>query len=127
MLEYNSDGSLKLTAGQMKRLEIEKQSVIITKEQISEKPAKAQIRIRFPEDLKNPQEIINFYHRIQDYQFRSVEHSMEHIDGRTFIVKVDSGSMLMYGLLNFMTDCFRDRLSQTQKVVVKGSFAKSVF
>jgi len=127
MLEFNPDGSLKLTAGQTRQSEIEKRSIVITKEQISEKPARAQLRIRFPEDVKNPDEIINFYHKIYDNQFRSVEHSISQFDGKTFIIKVDTGSMLMYGLLNFMTDCFRDRLAQKQNVVVKGSWTKTVF
>ena len=127
MLDFNPDGSLKLSSDQTKQTELERHSIVITKEQISEKPAKAQIRIRFPEDIKNPEALIDFYHKIQDYQFRSVEHSIGQIDSRTLVVKVDRGSMLMYGLLNFMTDCFRDRLAERQKVVVKGSWTKTVF
>ena len=89
MLEFNPDGSLKLNASQAKDQELEKKSIIITREQISEKPAKAQIRIRFPEDVKNPDEIINFYYKIQDSQFKSVDHSISQFDKRTFLIKVD--------------------------------------
>ena len=127
MIEFNPDGSLKLTFGQIKQKEAENRSIIITKEQLGEKPAKAQIRIRFPEDVKNPQEITGFYHKIDASQFRSVDHSIEQIDGKTFVIKVDTGSMLMYGLLNLMTDCFRDRLAEKGQVLVRGSWSKTVF
>ncbi|MBU2522870.1 MAG: hypothetical protein KKE23_01100 [Nanoarchaeota archaeon] len=132
MLQFNPDGSLKLTDGQIKQQETEKNSIIITKEQISEKPAKAQIRIRFPNDLQNPQEIINFYHKIDYYQFRSVDHSISQIDGKTFVIKVDKGSFLMYNLLDYITMCFRDKLSNGARfgeggVLVRGSWAKNLF
>lgn len=127
MLQFNHDGSLKLTSEQIKQNELEKQSILIIKEQISEKPAKARVVIKFPENIQNPSEIIDFYHKIQDDQFRSVEHSISQLDGKTFSVSVNQGSMLMYGLLNFMVDCFRDRLSQKGQVFVKGSWAKTVF
>jgi len=127
MLQFNPDGSLKLSSDQLKQNEREKHSIIISKEQISEKPAKAQIVIRFPENVQNPDEITGFYRKIQANQFRSVEHSISQFDGKTFIIKVETGSMLMYGLLNFMADCFRDRLAQKSNVIVKGSWAKTVF
>ena len=127
MLEFNPDGSLKLTDDQIRDKELEKRSIVITREQISEKPAKAQIRIRFPEDIQNPDEIINFYNRIEDSQFRSVEHSISQADRRTFIIKVDQGAMLMYSLLNFMINCFKMRFEQDtrykQNVIVKGIWA----
>ena len=127
MLEFNPDGSLKLNASQAKDQELEKKSIIITREQISEKPAKAQVRIRFPEDIQNPDELVRFYNKIDDSQFSSVDHSISQADGRTFIIKVYQGSMLMYSLLNFMIECFKMRFEQDiryeQKVIVKGIWA----
>lgn len=132
MMEFNPDGSLKLTDNQIKQQEAEKNSIIITKEQISEKPAKAQIRIKFPNDLNHPEEIINFYHKIDYYQFRSVDHSISQIDKKTFVIKVDKGAMLMYNLLDFLVTCFRDKLSNGAGfnqggVLVRGSWAKNLF
>ena len=127
MLEYNPDGSLKLTSGQMGQQELEKQSIVITREQLSEKPAKAQIRISFPEDVKNPQGIIDFYNKIDCSQFREVSHEIYKLSDRTFVVKVDKGSMMMYTLLNFMMMCFKTKFEQEsmykQKVILKGKWA----
>lgn len=127
MLEFNSDGSIKFSENQIKQNELEKQNIVITREQISVKPAKAQIRIKFPEDVQNPDEIIKFYNIIDDSEFKSVDHSISQIDKQTFIIKVDRGSMLMYGLLNFLIDCFKGHLSQrlryNQGVIVKGIWA----
>ena len=75
MLEFNPDGSLKLTSGQIKQNETEKKSVVITREQISVKPAKAQIRIRFPDGMDGIDELINFYYKIDDSEF-TTEHSI---------------------------------------------------
>jgi len=127
MIEFNPDGSLKLSDGQIRNQEAEKRSIVITREQLSVKPAKARIVIRFPEDIPNPDEIINFYSRIDDSQFKSVSHSLSQIDSRTFAVKVDQGSMMMYSLLNFMVECFKMRFEQDiryeRSVLVKGTWA----
>jgi len=127
MIEFNPDGSLKLTAGQAKEKELEQKSIVISREQISLKPARAQIRIQFPEDIPDPGEIMNFYDKIDDYQFRSVDHSIGMVDKRTFIIKVDQGSMMMYGLLNFMIECFKMRFEQDirykRNVIVRGAWA----
>jgi len=127
MLEFNPDGSLKLTASQIKDQELEKSSIIITREQISVKPAVAQIRIRLPDDLNDSGEIMRFYDVIDDSQFKSVDHSISQIDGKTFVIKVDRGDMRMYSLLNFMIECFKMRFEQDirykRRVVVKGSWA----
>jgi len=127
MLEFNPDGSLKLTDSQTREQELEKDSVIITREQISQKPAKVQIRIKFPEDIQNPDEILDFYHRIDCSRFASVAHSIGHANSRTFIIKVDEGSMLMYSLLNFMVEGFKMRFEQDlrnqRRVIVRGIWA----
>jgi len=124
MLQFNPDGTLKLTDAQAKQNDIERNSIVITREQLNVKPAIAQIRIKLPADM-HPNEIVNFYHKIDDSQFRSVEHSIHQIDERTFLIKVDRGSMLMYGLLNFMIQCFKGRLSNNgcNDVIVKGTWA----
>jgi len=123
MLEFNPDGSIKLPDCQVKQNELEKGSIVITREQISVKPAVAQIRIRFPEDV-NPSEIVGFYNIIDCSEFRSVDHSISQADKRTFLIKVDKGSMLMYGLLNFVAECFKRHLSQKfGNVIVKGFWA----
>ena len=125
MLEFNPDGSIKLPECQIKQNELEGKSIVITREQISVKPAIAQIKIRFPEDVQNPGEIVRFYNIIDCSEFRSVDHSISQPDKRTFLIKVDKGSMLMYGLLNFLAECFKRHLSQKfgQSVVVKGFWA----
>lgn len=124
MLEFNPDGSIKLTDSQQKQNDLEKSSIIISREQISVKPAQAQIRIKFP-DAQNAEDIINFYHKIDDSQFNSVEHSIHQIDDKTFVVKVDKGAMLMYGLLNFMAACFKSRFSNmlNKNVIINGVWA----
>lgn len=123
MIEFNPDGSIKFSENQAKQNELEKQSIVIIREQISVKPAKAQLRVRFP-DNSGINELMNFYYKINDYQYRSVEHSIQSIDSRTFVVKVEQGSMLMYGLLNFIAECFKGKLSNDgKKVIVRGSWA----
>ena len=124
MLEFNPDGSLKLTLNQIKDQEVEKKSIIITREQISSKPAKADVKIKLPENFQNPEEIIKFYNVIDDYQFNSVEHSIQQIGDRTFLIKVDKGSMLMYELLNFMIECFKSKYETngSHNVIIRGTW-----
>ncbi|MFA5084544.1 MAG: hypothetical protein WC475_04180 [Candidatus Paceibacterota bacterium] len=124
MLEFNPDGSIKLSDAQARQNEIERQSFIIAREQISVKPAIAQVRITLPECARKIDEMISFYYKIDVSRFESVEHSAHKIDERTLLIKVDKGSMLMYGLLNFMIDCFKSKLSQEQgqRVIVRGSW-----
>ncbi|MFC1685484.1 hypothetical protein ACFLZZ_00495 [Nanoarchaeota archaeon] len=129
MLEFNSDGSLTLTPKQAFEKEKEEKSIVITREQLSEKPARAQIRIVFPEDLKNPEEVISFYNKIDDSQFSEVFHKIEKINNKTFVVKVEKGSMRMYSLLNFMMMCFKGKFERKldfrdkQEVILKGRWA----
>ena len=122
MLEFNADGIIKLSDAIVKQNEIEERSVVITREQISVKPAIAQARIRLPEHAQNVDEMISFYYKIAVSQFKVVEHSVQKVDDRTFLIKVEKGSMMMYSLLNFMIDCFKSKLSgigQNQKVILK--------
>ena len=125
MIEFNPDGSIKLTEAQTRQNDLEKQSTTITREQISVKPAQAQIRIKLHENAGNIDELISFYYKIDDSPFKSVEHSIHQIDEKTFIIKVDKGSLLMYGLLNFMIQCFKSKISNSghNNVIVKGIWA----
>lgn len=128
MLEFNPDGTLKLSSGQIAQKEIEEKSIIIAREQLSEKPAKAQIRISFPEDLENPQKVKEFYDKIDYFEFSEVFHEFQQVNRRTFIVKVVKGSMRMYSLLNFMMMCFRSKFGQdssfgNKNVILKGRWA----
>lgn len=129
MLEFNPDGSIKLTAAQASQKEMEDKSIVITREQLSEKPARAQIRISFPEDLENPEEVRMFYQKIDSSEFGEVFHSFEQVNRRTFVVKVERGSMRMYSLLNFMMMCFKGKYENLsnfrnpQRVILKGGWA----
>lgn len=129
MLEFNPDGSLKLSASQSAQKDIENRSVVISREQLSEKPARAQIKIRFPEPVTSPDSVLAFYYKIDNSQFRDVEHKMEKVNDQTFIIKVEKGSMLMYNLLNFMMMCFKSKLEQAselgpgKKVILQGRWA----
>jgi hypothetical protein len=125
MLEFNPDGTIKLPENQIRQQQLDRQSIVITREQISVKPARAQIRIKLPETMEN-ESLINFYSKIDDSEFKSVEHSIQKIDEHTFVIKVDKGAMLMYGLLNFLIDCFKSKLSNSgcNKVIVRGMWAK---
>ncbi len=129
MLEFNPDGSMKLTPKQMEEKEIEGKSIVITREQLSEKPAKAQIKIIFPEDLENPQEVRDFYDKIDYSEFGEVFHEFHKINDRTFTVVVSKGTMRMYSLLNLMAMCFKSKFEQLsdfrnqKKVILKGKWA----
>ena len=129
MLEFNYDGTLKLTAAQALQKAMEDKSIVITREQLSEKPAKAQIRISFPEDVNNPEEVRSFYHKIDSSEFGEVAHKFEQVNRRTFVVRVDQGTMRMYSLLNFMMMCFKGKYERTldfrnqQRVILKGKWA----
>lgn len=125
MLQFNPDGTLKLSGAQAAQVEAEKGSVIINREQISEKPARAQISVTFPEPIANRQEILDFYNKIDDRQFNEVRHELKWLGERTFIIKVEHGSMMMYSLLNFMMMCFKSRCENHygKKVVLKGRWA----
>jgi len=125
MLEFNPDGTLRLSGVQTAQVEAERHSVVISREQISEKPAKAQISVTFPEAVSNKQEVLDFYNKIDDSQFNEVSHEFKWLSDRTFIIKVERGSMMMYSLLNFIMMCFKSRCENHygKKVVLKGRWA----
>jgi hypothetical protein len=123
-LQFNPDGSLKLTQEQSYEKEREKQSIVITKEQISTKPAKAQIRIRFPEKVENTKKVFMLYDNLSREISSDAMHKMEQINEQTFIIKVDQGSWSMYTTLDFLVRGFKEALSinNQNKIIIKGSW-----
>jgi len=124
ILQFNSDGSLKLTDGQNAEKELEKESIIITREQISVKPAKAQIRIRFPNKVENPNKVIMLYDNLSREISSEAIHKINQANEQTFIIKVDEGSWSMYSTLDSLTYGFREALSHENKVLIKGSWER---
>lgn len=125
-LQFNSDGSLKLTKEQSYEKEKEKQSISITREQISIKPAKAQIRIRFPERVENPRKVFMLYDNLSREISSDAVHKIEQTNEQTFIIKIDSGSWSMYTTLDFLARGFKEALSinNQNRVILKGTWAE---
>jgi hypothetical protein len=123
-LQFNPDGSLKLTQEQSYEKEREKQSIVITKEQISTKPAKAQIRIRFPEKVENTKKVFMLYDNLSREISSDAMHKIEQINEQTFIIKVDQGSWSMYTTLDFLVRGFKEALSinNPNKIIIKGAW-----
>lgn len=124
-LQFNPDGSLKLTEGQSYEKEKEKQSILITREQISIKPAKAQIRIRFPERVENPRKVFMLYDNLSREISSDAMHKIEQTNEQTFIIKIDSGSWSMYTTLDFLARGFKEALSvdDRNRILIKGTWA----
>jgi hypothetical protein len=124
-LQFNPDGSLKLTEEQSYEKEREKQSIIITREQISTKPAKAQIRIRFPEKVENPRKVFMLYDNLSREISSDAMHKIEQINEQTFIIKIDNGSWSMYTTLDFLVRGFKEALSinNQSRIILKGAWA----
>ena len=126
-LQFNPDGSLKLTEGQSYEKEREQQSIVITREQISTKPAKAQIRIRFPERVENPRKVFMLYDNLSREISSDAMHKIEQINEQTFLIKVDNGSWSMYTTLDFLVRGFKDALSIDckKRIILKGNWEVS--
>lgn len=124
-LQFNPDGSLKLTKEQSYEKEREKQSIIITREQISTKPAKARIRIRFPEKVENPRKVFMLYSNLSREMSSDAMHKIEQINEQTFIIKVENGSWSMYTALDFFVRGFKEALSvdSRNRIILKGAWA----
>jgi hypothetical protein len=124
-LQFNPDGSLKLNAEQSYEKEREKQSIVITREQISTKPAKAQIRIRFPEKVGNPRKVFMLYDNLSREISSDAMHKIEQINEQTFIIRIDSGSWSMYSTLDFLARGFKEALSidSNNRIIIKGAWA----
>jgi hypothetical protein len=126
-LQFNPDGSLKLTKEQSYEKEIEKQSIIITREQISTKPAKAQIRIRFPQKVENPKKVFMLYENLSREISSDSIHKIQQINEQTFIIKIDAGSWSMYTTLDYLVRGFKDSLSieSQNRIIIKGAWEVS--
>ena len=124
-LQFNPDGSLKLTKEQSYEKEREKQSIIITREQISTKPAKAQIRIRFPEKVENSRKVFMLYDNLSREISSDAIHKIEQTNEQTFIIKINEGSWSMYTTLDFLVRGFKEALSVDSKnrIILKGTWA----
>lgn len=124
-LQFNSDGSLKLTGKQGYEKEREKRSVVLTREQISIKPARAQIRIRFPERVENPKRVVMLYENLSREISSDALHKIEQINEQTFIIKIDSGSWSMYSTLDFLIREFKEALSidYQNRIIINGTWA----
>jgi hypothetical protein len=123
-LQFNPDGSLKVTQEQSYEKEREKQIIVITREQISLKPAKAQIRIRFPQKVENPRKVFMLYDNLSREIPSDAMHKIEQINEQTFIIKIDNGSWSMYSTLDFLVRGFKDALSinNPNKIILKGAW-----
>lgn len=123
-LQFNPDGSLKLNEEQSYEKEREKQSIVITKEQISTKPAKAQIRIRFPSKVENPRKVLMLYNNLSREMPSDAIHKIEQINEQTFIIKIDNGSWSMYSTLDFLVRGFKEALNidYPNRIIIKGAW-----
>ncbi len=122
-LQFNPDGSLKLTPEQRYEKEKENQGIVITREQISIKPAKAQIRIRFPERIENPRKVLMLSDNLSREISSDAIHKIEQINEQTFIIKIDNGSFSMYTTLDFLIRGFKEALSVDNKnIIIKGTW-----
>lgn len=122
-LQFNSDGSLKLNEKQSYEKEREKQSIVITREQINTKPAKAQIRIRFPQKVENPRKVFMLYENLSREFPSDAMHKIEQINEQTFIIKIDNGSWSMYSTLDFLVRGFKEALSiENSNIIIKGAW-----
>ena len=123
MLEFNPDGSLKLNADQIKYQELEKTSIVITREQINVcNPAIAQVRIKFPEDVIDTQKIMELYNQIKSRAFSSVSHEIQQLNPRVFIIKTEEGTRLMYTALEHLISRFKYELGKDKNVIIKGNW-----
>ena len=123
-LLFNEDGSIKLPPPLIKSKE-EKESIILRRVQINtNNPAIAQLKIEFPEDINNPEKIIDLYDNMKNRRFPSVDHTIKQTDNRTFIIEVRNGSKYMYSLLDYLLECFRYELKKEINVVVRGYWDK---
>ncbi len=123
--EFNKDGSLKLPEELIKNKQEESNSIVLRRIQINTNhPAIAQVRIEFPRDVENPEKIINYYKQIKDERFKSVDHTMKRVDKRTFVIEVKRGSKFMYSLLEYLIECFEDKLKNKNKVIITGVWDK---
>ena len=125
-LQFNPDGTLKISEEMQSEKDREKDCIIITKEQISVKPAKAQIKIRFPEKVESPGKVLMLYDNLSREISSDAMHRMEQTNEQTFAVKIYNGSMTMYSTLDSLAYGFKEALSagNSNGVIIKGAWGK---
>ncbi len=121
--QFNEDGSVKLPEHLIRLKQNEKESIVLRRVQINtNNPAIANLRIEFPENVENPKRIIEYYKDIKNRRFQSVNHTIKQIDGRTFVIEVESGTKYMYSLLDYLLECFKEELKKQKPVVIRGNW-----
>jgi len=124
-IQFNEDGSLKIPERILKDKQKEKESIILRRVQINiNNPAIAHLRIEFPEDINNSKEILEYYDEVRDRRFPSVNHDIKKVDNRTFIIEVNNGTEYEYSLLDYLMECFKDKLGRDKSVIVRGCWDK---
>ena len=124
-MEFNEDRNIIYPEHVLKNKQKEKESIILRRVQINRNnPAIAHLKIEFPEEIKNPQDIMDYYDEIGDRQFPSVEHNIKQTNKRTFVIEVNKGTKYMYSLLDHLIECFESKLGKEKSVIVKGSWDK---
>jgi len=117
-MEFNPDGSIKLSPKTLKNKETEKNNIVLRRVQLSTKPAIAQLKIEFPDNSQR--DIISHYNWIKNNKFQSVEHNLKQ-EGNTYIIEV-KGSKFMYSFLEFMIQCYLQKYETDKPVLIRGSW-----
>ena len=124
-LEFNRDGSLKISKELIKSKQIERESIVLRRVQVNiNNPAIAQVRIEYPKDIENPRKIIDYYKQIRNKRFQSVEHTIRRIDKKTFVIEVRNGTKYMYSSLEYLIKCFESKLKTENNIIITGNCDK---
>jgi hypothetical protein len=124
-IKYNEDGSIIWPKNLLKNKLKEKESIVLRRFQVNtNNPAIAQLRIEFPKEIENPQEILDYYNEIKKGQFPSVDHHIFMYDKKTIIIEVKNGSMCMYSCLDYLLNRFKKRLELKNDVLIRGNWDK---
>ena len=124
-LEFNRDGSLKISKELIKSKQIERESIVLRRVQVNiNNPAIAQVRIEYPKDIENPRKIIDYYKQIRNKRFQSVEHTIRQVDKKTFVIEVRNGTKYMYSSLEYLIKCFESKLKTKNNVIITGVWDK---
>lgn len=124
-MEFNEDGSLKIPEELIKNKEEESKSIVLRRVQVNtNNPAIAQVRIEYPEVVRNTIKILNYYEKISHDKFKSVDSTIKQIDDKTYVVEVGEGSWLMYSFLDYLIEHFEEELKKEGNVIIRGKWDK---
>ena len=124
-LEFNRDGSLKISKELIKSKQIERESIVLRRVQVNiNNPAIAQVRIEYPKDIENPRKIIDYYKQIRNKRFQTVGHTIRRIDKKTFVIEVRNGTKYMYSSLEYLIKCFESKLKTENNIIITGNCDK---